>query len=155
MSRYAKPTSGWTLLHQAGYWGNVEAARRLVQLGASITAVAKDGETPAQAARNRGHKELAALLEEAARGAKGPLWGPPTNPTLLPSSCSWSQARAQRAAKDLQVAYGGGVVHIAKGRRYYVDAMGRVLVGWHGTYDPPTGMDGEPMISSQACCGST
>jgi len=34
MTRYWKPTSGWTMLHQAAYWGNQEAASHLVKLGA-------------------------------------------------------------------------------------------------------------------------
>jgi len=44
------------------------------------------------------------------------------------------------------VGYGGGVVKIPKGSRYFVDSFGRTLVGWHGSYDPPSGMGGEPMV---------
>lgn len=42
-----------------------------------------------------------------------------------------------------------GLVQILKGQRYFVDSMNRVLVGWHGTYDSPSGMDGELMLMTQ------
>jgi hypothetical protein len=46
----------------------------------------------------------------------------------------------------MQVAYAGGVAAIPEGSRYFVDSFERTLVGWHDTYDPPCGMDGESMI---------
>jgi hypothetical protein len=46
----------------------------------------------------------------------------------------------------MAVAYGGAVISIPKGAVYYADSFGRVLIGWHGTYSPPRGMDGEPMV---------
>jgi hypothetical protein len=39
---------------------------------------------------------------------------------------------------------------IEAGRRHYVDDFGRVLVGWHGSFDPPCGMDDEPMFDEDA-----
>ena len=43
--------------------------------------------------------------------------------------------------------YAGGVVRIRPGGdTYYVDKAGAVLVGWHGTYDPPCDMGGYAMI---------
>lgn len=42
--------------------------------------------------------------------------------------------------------YAGGVVRIRPGDTYYVDKAGAVLVGWHGTYDPPCDMEGYAMI---------
>ena len=33
----------------------------------------------------------------------------------------------------MQVAYGGGSVVIPAGTRYFAHALGRTLVGWHGT----------------------
>lgn len=35
MIRYFKPTSGWTMLHQAAWWGDQAAVNNLVKLGAS------------------------------------------------------------------------------------------------------------------------
>lgn len=74
------------------------------------------------------------------------LWAPPTDPALLPSSCLWTEASERRAQAPMRVAYAGGVVKIAEGARYFVDRSERVLVGWHGTFDPPCGMDGESML---------
>ena len=47
----------------------------------------------------------------------------------------------------MTIKYGGGHVDIPAGGRYYVDSFERVLVGWHGSYDPPCGMDDYPMIN--------
>lgn len=70
----------------------------------------------------------------------------PKDSVLLPSSHQWSEATERLSSEAMRVAYGGGVVEISAGARYFVDSLERVLVGWHGTYDPPCGMDGEPMI---------
>ena len=69
-SRYAKPSSGWTFLHQAAYAGSEPAVRGLIRLGASLGARSKEGETPRDVATKRGHAALAALLGEAERGAR-------------------------------------------------------------------------------------
>lgn len=66
---------------------------------------------------------------------------------MLPSSSLWEDAEEREAAELRRVAYGGGVVTIPVGARYYVDSFERTLVGWHGTYDPPCGMDGESMVT--------
>ena len=44
------------------------------------------------------------------------------------------------------MAYCGGKAKVQAGRHYYADGRGDVAVGWHGTYDPPTGMDGSPIL---------
>lgn len=64
----------------------------------------------------------------------------------LPSSSRFGEATSVKADHDLEVDYAGGVVRIRRGDTYYVDKAGAVLVGWHGTYSPPCGMDGEPMV---------
>ena len=38
------------------------------------------------------------------------------------------------------------MVRIRPGDTYYVDKAGAVLVGWHGTYDPPCDMGGYAVI---------
>ena len=144
-SRYVRPSSGWTFLHQAAYFGQEDVARALVRLGASTTRQSKDRETPSDVAERQGHKDLARLLRAAALTADA-SWEAPSDPALRPSSCAWSEGTERTAMCELRVAYAGGVVAIPPRATYYVDTFGRVLIGWHGTYDPPRGMDGEPMI---------
>ena len=144
-SRYVKPSSGWTFLHQAAYAGNEAAIRGLVRLGASLSVKSKENETARDVATKRGHGALAMLLREAEAGV-GELWEPSSAADLLPSSCAWAERIERRAWREMRVAYGGGCVIIPTGARYFVDSFERVLVGWHGTYDPPAGMDGESML---------
>lgn len=144
-SRYTSPSSGWTFLHQVAYVGQEAVARALIRLGASTTSQTHERETPADVANKRGHEELSRLLRSAGRSANG-LWAAPSEPDQLPSSCAWSESVERRASRELGVAYGGGLVTIPRGARYFVDSFERTLVGWHGTYDPPGGMDGESML---------
>lgn len=65
---------------------------------------------------------------------------------IVPCSGRYAEAVEMRAATRIEVAYGGGVVHVPQGARYYVDATGGILVGWHGTYDPPLDMDGVTLV---------
>lgn len=143
--RYTKPSSGWSFLHQAAHAGHEGSVRALIRLGAPIALKSKKGETAADVARQRGHGELARLMERAA-GRAGDLWDAPREPDLLPSSSEWAEATERRAWRELRVSYGGAVIVVPAGARHYVDSFDRVLVGWHGTYDPPSGMDGESMI---------
>lgn len=48
MIRYSKPTSGWTMLHQAAWWGNQAAVNELVKLGSDPERQDKRGKTPKQ-----------------------------------------------------------------------------------------------------------
>jgi hypothetical protein len=144
-SRYVRPSSRWTFLHQAAFWGHEDAARALIRLGASATILSKDRKTPAHIAEERGHRQLSRLLRSAADVAHSG-WEAPSDPTLLPSSCAWSEGARRTAARGLRVGYAGSVVTIPIKATYYVDSLGRVLIGWHGTYDPPSGMDGESMV---------
>lgn len=197
---YARPASGWTLLHQAAFWGNDEACRFLLNAGASPAAVCHAGMRPDQAARRRKHDDLAAwlrdLAEEASqtqhahehrhalrmaaattgfgvivrtacndamvrlrRPSKSSTRVPATTTTtdtseaaggmpsaITPCSRRCNEAIEMRAATHLEVAYGGGVVLIPQGARYHADRSGDVVVGWHGTYDPPSDMDGVPLV---------
>lgn len=148
-SRYTKPGSSWSFLHQAAYFGNEQACRALIGRGASIEALTDDSRTPADVAEQRGHHELAAFLRNASIG-KATLWAPPIDPDVLPSSNRWHEATHESASTELFVAYGGGLVRISKGTPYFVDSLSRVLVGWHGTFNPPCGMDGDSMISRES-----
>lgn len=93
----------------------------------------------------REHENLSSLIQAAARSADG-LWEPSLDPALLPSSRAWDEGVERRTSLEMRVAYGGGVVVIPLGARYFVDSFERTLVGWHGTYDPPGGMDAEDML---------
>lgn len=102
--------------------------------------------TPADVAEQHGYHGLASFLRKASIGKQG-LWQPPVDPDVLPSSNRWKEAKEESAETELLVAYGGGVVKIPKGGRYFSDSLGRVLVGWHGTFNPPRDMDGESILS--------
>ena len=56
---------GWTPLHCAAHKGETSIANLLLQPNASPTAVDKNGGTPAQYAKQRGHGELAVMLLES------------------------------------------------------------------------------------------
>lgn len=144
-SRFKKASSGWTFLHQAAYFGSESAARALIRLGASLKVQSNERETAADVADARGHGELSRLLRTAAQSADN-LWEPSSHPELLPSSCAWVDGVVRRASNELRVSYGGGAIVIPAGSRYFVDSFERILVGWHGTYDPPCGMDAESMV---------
>lgn len=144
-SRYAKRSSAWTFLHQAAYSGHVASARALIRLGASPTKDSNEGQKPADVADTRGHKSLGDLLRAASTTADS-AWSPPTELDLLPSSKAWDEATERRAWREMRVGYGGGCVVIPRNSRFFVDSFGRILIGWHGTHDPPGGMNGESMV---------
>ncbi|MFS2122648.1 ankyrin repeat domain-containing protein [Pseudomonas sp. Pseusp97] len=144
-SRFQKETSGWTFLHQAAYFGHEKACLELIRLGAAVSALSVTRESPAEVAEKHGHSNIVALLRRAHVDEES-LWSAPSDPDVLPSSHAWNDATERRAAENLYVAYAGGTLEILRGSRYYVDAFERVLVGWHGTYDPPYGMDDMPLI---------
>lgn len=144
-SRYQKSSSGWTFLHQAAYFGHEAVCIELIRLGADPGRLSHDGKAAADVACENGHGALGSLLKQA-MPERDSLWAPSSDPDLLPGSNQWNEAEERWAAEFMLVAYGGGVVKIPKGGRFFVDSFDRVLVGWHGTYDPPCGMDGESMI---------
>jgi len=45
MVRYSRPTSGWTMLHQAAWWGNQAAVNQLMMLGANPSRQTRSGQT--------------------------------------------------------------------------------------------------------------
>lgn len=145
-SRFHCPATGRRFLHAAAGHGNEAACRELVRLGAKVGArIGMDGPSAADIAEAAGHPALAALLRRATE-EEGSLWEPPASPALWPSSHLWNEATERKAESAFSVAYGGGVVNIPAGSRYFVDSFGRTLVGWHGTFNPPCGMDGDTML---------
>lgn len=144
-SRYINPGSSWSFLHQAAYFGNEQACRVLIGRGASTDVLTHDSRTPAEVAEHSGHNELAAFIKLASTG-RDTLWASPVDPDVRPSSDRWSEATEARASTELFVAYGGGLVRIPRRATYFVDSLSRVLVGWHGTFNPPCGMGGESML---------
>ncbi|MES1176676.1 MAG: ankyrin repeat domain-containing protein [Myxococcales bacterium] len=143
--KHQKESSGWTFLHQAAYWGHELACRELIRAGAPAGALSRERQTPADVAMDRQHATLALLLRRASQSGES-VWKAPKDAALLPSSSLWEDAQQRQALELRRVAYAGGVVTIPAGARYYVDSFERTLVGWHGTYDPPCGMDGESMV---------
>lgn len=142
-SRYVKPTSGWTFLHQAAYFGHELGVRAMVGLGAKLDARSADGQSPGDVAESRGHVALAKILRDAVPPEP---WAPPESADVRPSSNAWREAEPRRTPLGLLVAYAGATIHVPPGSRYYVDSFERILVGWHGTFSPPCGMDGEPLV---------
>jgi ankyrin repeat protein len=68
--RSAMPGSGDTPLHFAARKGHpVPAICLLIKAGADLTALNREGQTPAQAAAAAGHELLESLLNRAAREA--------------------------------------------------------------------------------------
>lgn len=144
-SRYQRASSGWTFLHQAAYLGHERACRELIRLGTHVSAPSSDGRTAEDVAQGQGHAVLAQMLRRAAL-KPGPMWIPAADPDLLPSSNLWHEAVQRKASEAIYVGYAGAAVVIARERSYFVDSFDRILVGWHGTFDPPRGMDGESAV---------
>lgn len=146
-SRFKRSGSMWTFLHQAAYFGNERACREMIARGASVEALTHDALSPADVAAKKGFNQLADLLRRASPGPDS-LWSAPLDPDVLPSSDRWSEAKSAISRSHLFVAYAGGLVSIPSGSSYFADELGRVLVGWHGTYSPPCGMDGRSMLET-------
>lgn len=148
-SRYQKETSGWSFLHQAAYFGNIEACNELIRLGASPSKLTYDRKTPAVIAEQKGFSTLAALLKRA-EFENDSLWITSSDPDLLPSSCLWSEAIEKRSTETMLIAYAADVIKIPVNSQYYTDSLNRILIGWHGTYNPPCDMDGQSMLISSS-----
>lgn len=133
---YVRPGSGWTFVHQAAFWGREDACRALLKRGASPSATTNDGLSPDAVARQRGHDQLAAWLLAFAD----------TTGATRPCSRAFDEASERRALTAFHVPYAGGLVHVRAGSRYFVDTCDCVLIGWHGSYDPPFGMDGIDLV---------
>ncbi|MCP9921348.1 hypothetical protein KBZ12_18090 [Cyanobium sp. Cruz CV13-4-11] len=144
-SRYVNPFSGWSFLHQAARFGHEPACRELIRLGTATGTLTYENESAADIARRHQHHELASVLQRSCLDQDA-CWCPPRDPKQLPSSNFWDEAQERKASKVMLVAYGGGVVKIPAGSRYFVDSFERTLIGWHGTYDPPGDMGCGSMV---------
>ena len=146
-SRYIRQSSGWSFLHQAAYFGHKNACRYLIKMGSPIALLSNDKKSASDVARSKEFFDLADWLDRAIERDDS-LWSPPQEMGLHPSSCLWLDANESLAVNDIFVSYANELVKIPKGSRYYVDDYERILVGWHGTFNPPCGMDGESLIST-------
>lgn len=144
-SRYVNPGSRWTFLHQAAYFGHQGACQALIARGASVDGLTRDDRTPADVAADKGHREAEQLLRRASLG-RDSSWPPSADPDVLPGSGRWKEGVASVAAVELYVGYGESVVRIPKGSTYYTDSFQRILIGFHGTFDPPCDMGGYSLI---------
>ncbi len=144
-AHHAKPSSGWSFLHQAAFWGHEAACRELIRWGADIHLNGKDGMTPSQVATARGHGGLAALLDQAGEHARA-AWTAPSEASLLPASNAFTQGTAWTPPHNDRVRYGNGSVPIIAGIPVWVDDFQRILVGWRGSMTPPYNMDLKSLI---------
>ena len=107
---YARPSSGWTVMHQAAYFGDEWAvaeciARQGIDPGVragprwalrQLVVRTRDGQTPADVAHSRGHAALAARLRAtlssplAAADAASGCAAPPSAPPHAPSGSAAS-----------------------------------------------------------------
>jgi hypothetical protein len=150
-AKYKKPTSEWTFLHQAAFFGHRRACITLLRNKAKVDAIGRDGSSPINAAINRGHHELAEFLNfyslfNRTNGIDASIPTVLLRDPLVIACCgdydARLKARPSKASQDMFVAYGGTLVFVPKNSNIYVDSSGRVVIGFHGTFDPPRGMDG-------------
>jgi uncharacterized protein len=147
--RRDKSPGGEYILHLAAAAGRDDSASLCVRYGADVNAPDSTGSLASETAARHGFVDLARRLEGAALSSswrwdvKMPAF---PDPAVFPASNRWREARAVRAAFPRSFSYAGGEARIARGGVYYADSWGRGIVGWHGSTDPPCGMDGEPMI---------
>jgi hypothetical protein len=144
-SRYVNAGSKWTFLHQAAYFGHQDACRSLIARGASVDALTRNERTPADVAAEKGQQEVEQLLRRASLG-RDSSWQPSPDPDVLPGSNCWEEGVEAVASVELFVAYGGSIVRIHKRSTYYMDSFQRILIGFHGSFDPPSDMGGYSLI---------
>lgn len=127
---YVHPFSGWTFLRQAIHHDNPYAVLLLLAHGATVSSEA----SKAAAGRPKVARLLGHMDRPGVRAAARARVHVESKKNVLPKeSC-------------VLVPYAGGVVKVEGGKEFWTDAQGRVLIGWHGTYSPPCGMDGESLV---------
>jgi hypothetical protein len=55
-------------------------------------------------------------------------------------SCETVNSHEGIAINDYIIEYAGFVVEIPKGSKIWYDENEQIIIGWHGTYSPPSGM---------------
>ncbi|MBU2965238.1 hypothetical protein Q4508_19425 [Amphritea sp. 2_MG-2023] len=146
-SHFQKASSGWTFLHQAAFFDQEGACRTMIRFGADPSKLSTTRQRACDVAKERKNFALSKLILRATQPDETP-WSPVDDPYTLPSSNLWEEASERMASEELFVTYGGSIIYIAPESRYFVDSFERTLVGWHGSYNPPCGMDGEPIALS-------
>lgn len=143
LARKRDEHSGWSLLQWAARDGAADICYKLIGHGAqaSLKDTPKDGH-PDALARDAGYEELAKSLSEALSS----MIDAPDDPSLIAASRLWENHTERTATELFKVSYGLRKIKIRTGIPYYTDCFGRVLVGWHGSFSPPRGMDGNSMI---------
>jgi len=58
----------------------------------------------------------------------------------------WTQVTTR---KQMQVRYAGAVLTIRAGQSIYLDRDDRVVVGWHGSIQPPSDMEGHSIVRNE------
>jgi len=140
--RYVDRRTGWTLLHEAVCLRSEEGIGLCLRYGADPTKKTNDDKLIIDFVED--DPKLVQRLAAAVIHDKN--WSPVANPNLMAASNRYSEAVSKVAESTMKVAYAGGVVTILAGCNYYADAWGRVLIGWHGSFNPPRGMGGESML---------
>ena len=73
--------AGYTALHHASFNGNQDSVKELIDAGADVNLLTKKEGTAAEYAKSRGHTEIVALLENAAKASEVCV-GSPSNPCV-------------------------------------------------------------------------
>jgi len=70
-------------------------------------------------------------------------------PSYIVKFCSHDSTNCIRkiADFDTRVPYAGSFVSIKKGDAYWETPDKKVVIGWHGSYNPPCDMDGNARIN--------
>lgn len=139
------PKTKWRAIHYAAKFGQLELTKELIRHGAHPV-LPVSGKRPVDLAKEGGHSSVVGVLYDVQANSSA-NWSPPEDSSLWPSSCWWESGRKTTSKEPKRIAYAGGIVELAAGETRFEDTYGRTLIGWHGTYNPPCGMDGDSVIS--------
>ncbi|KNC49127.1 uncharacterized protein AMSG_05097 [Thecamonas trahens ATCC 50062] len=121
-----------------------DAVRVVVGAGAVLDHKDKDGKMPIEVAKDEPTIALIKLAMDNALAQQ-------TSPVVFPPAAPDSPAvKIINVGPTYHIAYGGGVTSAYNGRAVWLDEFGRVLVGWHGTVSPPSGMAGEDLMQDES-----
>ena len=106
---------GWTVLHQAADWGNIEVLAVLLDRGAAIDATADGGWTALHRAAAGGYIRVVKVLLD---------YGANTDRRNADGETALDVARARRRGTECMVALLTGKVH---NRFYFTTSSGRII----------------------------